>query len=176
MLEKALESPLDCKEIKPVSPEGSQPWIFIGRADAEAEALILKTSWCKELTHWKRPWCRGRSRAEGKGGNRGWDGWMASLTQRTWIWANSGRQWRTGKPDVLQSVRSQRVGHDLETEQQQLLCYGSLSRLMWFYTLFLVIHSPLFPASSLHFLTSTPAKSSTLCSVLWGFNTQQLCK
>ena len=43
----------------------------------------------------------------GKGGNRGWDGWMASSTQWTWVWANSGAQWRTGRPDVLQSRGSQ---------------------------------------------------------------------
>ena len=48
-------------------------------------------AWCKELTHWKRPWCWERLRA-GDGGNRGWDGWMASLKQWTWIWANFGRQ------------------------------------------------------------------------------------
>ena len=75
-------------------------------------------SWCEKLTHWKRTWCWERLRA-GEGGNRGWDGWMASLTQWTWAWANSRRQWGTGKPGVLQSLGSQRVGHDLETEQQQ---------------------------------------------------------
>ena len=59
-----------------------------------------------------------RLRAGGEGGDRGWDGWMASLTQWTWVWANSGRQWRTGKPGVLQSMGSQRVGHDWTTEKQ----------------------------------------------------------
>ena len=53
---------------------------------------------------------------EGKGGNRGWDGWITSLTQWTQIWANSRRQWRTGKPGKLQSMGSQRVGHNLVTE------------------------------------------------------------
>ena len=61
-------------------------------------------SWCKELTHWKRPWCWESLRAEGEWGDR--DGWMTSLTQWTWIWANSGRQWKTEKPDVLQSMGS----------------------------------------------------------------------
>ena len=69
-------------------------------------------TWCKELTHWKRPWCWERLRARGKGDDRGWDGWMASLTQWTWVWANSGRQWRAGKPGVLQFMGLQRVGHD----------------------------------------------------------------
>ena len=64
---------------------------------------ILAT-WFEEPTHWKRPWCWERLKAGGEGADRGWDGWMASLTQWTWGWANSGRQWRTGKPGVLQSV------------------------------------------------------------------------
>ena len=70
------------------------------------------------MTHWKRPWCWERLRAGGEGGYRGWDDWMASPTQWTWVWANSRRWWRTGKPGVLQSMGSQRDGHDLVTEQQ----------------------------------------------------------
>ena len=54
MLEKTLESPLDCKEMQPVHSEGDQPWDFFGRYDAKAETSTLATS-CKELTHWKRP-------------------------------------------------------------------------------------------------------------------------
>ena len=80
VLEKTLESPLDCKEIKPVSPKRSQPWIFFERTDAEAEALIL--------IHWKRPWCWERLKAKGEGGNWRWDTLIASLTQWTWVWAN----------------------------------------------------------------------------------------
>ena len=64
--------------------------------------------WCKELTHWKRPWWWERLRAGEKGDDRGWDGWMASLTQWTWVWANSGRWWRTEKPGLLLSMASQR--------------------------------------------------------------------
>ena len=56
---------------------------------------------CEELTHWKRPWCLERLSTGGRGDDRGWDGWMASLTQWTWVWASSGRWWRTGKPGVL---------------------------------------------------------------------------
>ena len=74
-------------------------------------------TWCEELTYWKRPWCWGRLKVGGEGDNRGRDGWMALLTQRTWVWANSGRQRRTGKPGVLQFVGSQRVGHNWATEQ-----------------------------------------------------------
>ena len=62
---------------------------------------------CEELTHWKRSWCWERLRAGGEGDDRGWDGWMASLTQRTWVWANSESWWRTGRPGGLQSMGSQ---------------------------------------------------------------------
>ena len=72
--------------------------------------------WCKEPNHWKRPWCWERLRAGGGGDDRGWDGWMASPTQRTWVWVNSRGWWWTGKPGVLQSMGSQRVGHDWRTE------------------------------------------------------------
>ena len=59
--------------------------------------------WCKEVTHWKRPWCWKRLKAGGEEHDRGWDDWIASLTWWTWVWANSGGWWWTGKPDVLQS-------------------------------------------------------------------------
>ena len=85
---RRLESPLDFK-IKPVNPKGNQLWIFIERTDAEV-LNTLATS-CKEPTHWKRSWCRERLKAKAEGGSRGWDGQIASLTQWTWIWANSRR-------------------------------------------------------------------------------------
>ena len=72
-------------------------------------------TWCKELTHWKRPWCWERLRAGGEG-DRGWDGWMASLTQWTWVWVDSGSWWWTGRPGVLRFMGSQRVGHDWAIE------------------------------------------------------------
>ena len=104
VLEKMLESPLDCKEIKPVDPKGNQSWIFIGRTDAEAETPNTLATWCEELTLWKRPWCWERLKAGGKGEGRGWDGWMASLPCLwTWVWASSGCWWWTGRPGVLQS-------------------------------------------------------------------------
>ena len=80
VLEKTLESPLDCKEIQPVHPKGNQSWIVFGRTDAEAENSILWATWCEELTHLKRPWCWERLKAGGEGGGRGWDGYMASPT------------------------------------------------------------------------------------------------
>ena len=72
--------------------------------------------WCEELTPLKRPWCRKRLRAGGEEDNRGWDGWMASPTQWTWVWVNSGSWWWTGRPSVLWFMGSQRVGHDWATE------------------------------------------------------------
>ena len=76
-------------------------------------------TWCRRLTHWKIPLMLGKI-AGGEGNDRGGDGWMASPTQWTWVWANSRRWWRTGKPGMLQSMGSQRVGHDWVTEQQQI--------------------------------------------------------
>ena len=113
---RRLQSPSDCKEIQPVHPKGNQPWIFIGRTDAEAETPIFWVTWREEMTHLKRPWCWQRLKVGGKGDDRGWDGWMASPTQWTWVWVNSG-SWRwTGRPGVLQSVGSQRVRHNWATE------------------------------------------------------------
>ena len=74
-------------------------------------------TWCEEPTLWKRPWCWERLKAGGEGNDRGWDGWMASPTQWTWVRVNSRSWWWTGKPGVLQSMGSQRVGHDWATEQ-----------------------------------------------------------
>ena len=115
VLEKTLESPLNCKEfIQPVNPKGDQPWL---------EGLMLK----RKLQHlgylmWRadsleKTRCWERLRAGGGGDDRGGGGWMASLTQWTWIWTNSRRYWRTGKPGVPQSM-PQRIGHDWRTEQQ----------------------------------------------------------
>ena len=97
VLEKTLESLLDSKEIQPVSPKGNRPWIFIGRADAEAEAPVLWPRDAISRLIGKDP-DAGKDWGQEKWGDRGWAGWMASLTQWTWIWANSGRQWRTEEP------------------------------------------------------------------------------
>ena len=116
VLQKTLESPLDCKEIQPVHPKGDQSWVFIGRTDVETETAITLATWFEELTHLKRPWCWERLRAGGEGGNRGWDGWMASPTQWTWVWVDSSSWWWTGRPGVLWFMGSQRVGHNWVTE------------------------------------------------------------
>ena len=73
-------------------------------------------TWCKELTHLKRPWCWKRLGAGGEGDDRGWDGWMASPTRWMWVWVNSGSWWWTGRPGLLQSMGSQRIRHDWATE------------------------------------------------------------
>ena len=64
-------------------------------------------TWWEELTHWKRPWCWGRLKTGGEEDDRGWDGWMASLTLWTRVWVSSGNWWWTGRPVVLQSMGSQ---------------------------------------------------------------------
>ena len=114
VLEKTLESPLDSKEIQPVHPELNQSWIFIGRTDVEAEAPVL---WPPDAKNWligKDP-DAGKDWRQEKG-MTWWDGWMASPTQWTWIWVNSGSWWWTEGPGVLQSMGLQRVGHDWATE------------------------------------------------------------
>ena len=86
------------------------------------EGLLLKlklqylSQLIKELTHLKRLWCWERLKRGGEGDARGWDGWMASLTSWTWVWASSGSWWWTGRPGVLQSMGSQRIGLDWATE------------------------------------------------------------
>ena len=77
--EKTLESPLDCKEIKPVNPKGNQPWIFIGRTDAETEVPVLwlpngKSQLIGKDAHAGKDWRQEEKRVTG------WDGWMVSLT------------------------------------------------------------------------------------------------
>ena len=106
-LEKTLESPLDCKEIKPVNPEREsvldihwKDWCWSWNSDT-------LTTWCEELIHWKRSWCWERLKAGGEREDRGRDGWMATPTWWKWVWASSGNWWWTGKPGVLQSMESQ---------------------------------------------------------------------
>ena len=101
VLEKTLESPLDSKEIKPVNIKGNQPWIFIGRIDAEAEAPVL---WPPDVKNW----LTGKTLMQGKEKGRQRMKWLESIIDSMGMnWANSGRQWRTGKLGVLQSTGSQ---------------------------------------------------------------------
>ena len=115
VLEKTLESPLGCKEIqlsilKEISPEYS----------LEGLMLKLKLQYSGHLMwridSFEKTWCWERLKVGGEGDDRGWDVWMASLTQWTWVWVNSG-SWRwTGRPGMLQSMGSQRVRHDWAAE------------------------------------------------------------
>ena len=115
VLEKTLESPLYCKGIQPVHSKGDQSWVFIGRTDVEAETpyfghpMWRADSFAKTLR-------LGKIEGGGEGDDRGWDGWMALLTQWTWVWVDSGSWWWTGRPGVLRFMRLQRVGHDWATE------------------------------------------------------------
>jgi len=90
----------------------------------EGLMLKLKLQYFGHLMEWavirKDPDAGKDWRQEGSGMTRGWDGWMASLTQWIWVWAIFRRWWRTGKPGMLQSTGSQIVGHDWVTEQQQI--------------------------------------------------------
>ena len=126
MLEKTLENPLDYKEIKSVNPKRSQPWIFIGRTDAEAP--ILWPPDAKSRLIGKDPDAGKDWGQEEKGMTEdemvGWHKW-------TWIWANSMREWRTGKPGVLQSMGLQRVAHYWATEQfpiQKCMAHSRIPR------------------------------------------------
>ena len=120
VLEKTLAGPLDSKEIKPVNSKGNQLWIFIGRTDTEAPMKL----WPPDAKGWLEKTLM-LEKIEGRRRN-GWqrDGWMVSPTRWTWVWANSGR---TGKPGMLQSMRSQRIGHNLVTEQQPIILSPSLA-------------------------------------------------
>ena len=84
--------------LREISPEYSlEDWCWSWNSN-------ILAIWCEELTHWKRPWCWERLRAGGEGNDRGWDGWIASLTRWTWVWVNSGGWWWTGRPGMLQSI------------------------------------------------------------------------
>ena len=115
VLEKTLEHPLDHKGIKQVSPKGNQPWIFIGRTHAEAEAPILWPLDVNSRLIGKDPDAGKDWRQEKRMTEVGMVGWHCRI-QRTWVWANCGRWWKTEKPGLLQSMGSQRVGHDWATE------------------------------------------------------------
>ena len=115
MLEKVLESPLDCKEIQLVHPKGNQSWIFIGRTDDEAEAPIF---WPPDVKSWlirKDPDAGNDWRQEEKGQHR--MRWLDGITDSMDMSrVNSRSRWWTGRPGMLWFMGSQRVGHDWATE------------------------------------------------------------
>ena len=119
----------------PVRTGGGFDWFqfdsgSITEALTKLESLPLKSSFAHPcfysvglyiilVYNQKRPWCWEILKAGGKGDDRGWDSWMASLTPWTWVWASSRSWWWTGRPGMLQSLGSQRVGHDWTTELNQ---------------------------------------------------------
>ena len=128
LLEKTLDSPLDCKEIQPLHPKGNQSWIFIGWTNTEAGTAILWPPDAKNWLIWKDPDAGKDWRQEGGAGDdRRCVGWMASLTLRTWVWESSRNWWWIGKPMVLHSVELERVRHDWETEFKSV-CMFSISK------------------------------------------------
>ena len=132
VLEKTLESPLDCKEIQPVHPKGDQSWVFIGRTDVEAETPIL---WPPDVKNWligKDPDAGKDWRQEEKGMTEDeMVGWHHRLNGHE-FWVNSRNWWWTGRPGVLQSMGSQRVRHNWVTELIFIL-----KRLAFFLVLYL---------------------------------------
>ena len=121
MLEKTLESPLDCKEIQPILPKGDQSWVFIGRTDVEAETPILWPPLVKSWLIGKDPDAGKDWGQEEKGTTEEMVGWHHWPTRWTWVWVNSRGWWWTGRPGVLQFMGSQRVRHDWATEPFKLV-------------------------------------------------------
>ena len=115
VLEKTLESASDCRRSNQSILNEISPGCTLEGLMLSWNSSPLAIS-CEELTHWKRLWCWDGLGAGWKGDDRGWDGWMASLTWWTWVWVNSGSWWWTGRPGVLQFMGSQRVRHDWVTE------------------------------------------------------------
>ena len=119
VLEKTVESPVDCKEIKSVNPKGNQSWIFIGGTDDEAEAPVL---WLPNAKSWligkdpddRKDW-RQKEKEMTKDEMVGWHHWLNGQE-----FEQTGRWWRTGRPGVLQSMGSQRVECDWVTKEQLL--------------------------------------------------------
>ena len=115
VLEKTLKSPLDCKEIESVNLKGNSPEYSLEGLRISWSSNTLAT-WCQELTHLKRSWSWETLKTGGEGDDREWDGGWPSPTRKTWVWASSGSWWWIGKPGILQSMGSRRVGHNWATE------------------------------------------------------------
>ena len=123
VLGKTLESPLDCKEIQPVHPK-DQSWVFIGRTDAEAETLYFGHL-MRRVDSLEKTLMLGGIGGRRRRGDRGWDGWTASLTRWAWVWVNSGSWWWTGRPGVLRFM-----GHK-ESDTTERLKWTELTVLPW---------------------------------------------
>ena len=121
--EKTLESPLDCNEIQPVHPKENQSWYSL-----EGLMLKLKLQYFGHLMqrtdYRKKPWCWERLKAGREGDNRGWDDWMALVTQWTWVWVNSRTWWWTERPGVPQFMGLQGIEHNCVTELNDITLQG----------------------------------------------------
>ena len=138
-VEKTLESPLDCREIQPVNSKEDQPWVFFGRSDAKAETPVL---WPPHAKSWLigKDWCWEGLGAGGEGDDRGWNGWMASLTRWMWVRVNSRILLWTGRPGVLRFTGSQSVRHDRATELNWSFIYSSILFTLLYSSIFLMLY------------------------------------
>ena len=118
-----LRVPQTAGGIQPIHPKGNQYWMFTWKDWCWSWNTNILATWCEELTHLKNFWCWERLKA-GEGDYRGQDGWMASPTQWTWAWVNSGSWWWTGRPGMMQSMESQRVRHNWATELRGISLSG----------------------------------------------------
>ena len=128
MLEKTLESPLDCKELQPVHPKGNQSWVVIGRTDVNAETPILQPPHAKSWLIGKDP-DAGMDWGQKEKGTT--EDEIASPTRWTWVWVNSRSWWWTGRPGMLWFMGSQRVGHDWATEMNWTESWTSQTLELW---------------------------------------------
>ena len=127
VLEKALVSSLDCKEIQPVHPKGDKSWMFIGRTDAKAETPVL---WPPHAKSWLigKDLDAGRDWGQEEKGTT--EDEMAGWTVWTWVWVNSGSWWWTGRAGVLWFMGLQRVRHDWATELNWLKLFFAISQVL----------------------------------------------
>ena len=150
---RRVESPLDCKEIQPVHPKADKTWVFIERTDVLAETAIHWPPDSKSWLIWKDPDAEKDWGQEEKGAT-GWDGWMASRTQWTWVWMASRSWWWTGRPRMLWFMGLQRVRDDWETELNwTVMCNftfpSKTTNLAWLTFLFIIIWFQILPYKTL---------------------------
>ena len=139
---RKLLSPLDSKEIQPVHPKGNQSWMFIGRTNVEAEAQIFgHLMW--RTGSLEKPLMLGKIEGSGEEDDRGCDGWMASLTQRTWVWVSSRSWWWTGRPGILPSLGSQRVRNNwaYELKWTEVTIWHTIDNIWWIWKVISILES-----------------------------------
>ena len=123
VLEKTLESPLHCKEIQPVHSRGDQSWVFTGRTDTKVETPI-SGHLLQRVDSLENTLTLGGIEGRRRRDDRGWDGWMASLTRWTWVWVNSGHWWWTARPGMLRFMGLQSQTRLSESTELKWICKG----------------------------------------------------